>query len=57
MTRPVTTPEMVAKAHADLLRVSQLEEAGLLTRISGFGQLTPIERMAVAMGTYEPKSN
>lgn len=55
MERPETTPEMVAQAHADLKRVGELEEAGLLTRITGFGQLTPLERQAVAEGTYEAK--
>lgn len=53
MERPVTTPEMTARAHAELLRIGQLEEAGLLTRITGFGQLTPEEQQAVAKGTYK----
>lgn len=53
MDRPVTTPEMTARAHAELLRIGQLEEAGLLTRINGFGQLTPLEQQAVANGTYK----
>lgn len=55
MERPVTTPEMIAKAHEDLRRTHELEEAGLLTRITGFGQLTPVEQQAVANGTYEAK--
>lgn len=52
MTRPETTPEMVAAARKELRRVAELEQAGLLTRIHGFGQLTPIERQSVANGTY-----
>lgn len=50
--RPVTTPEMIAQAHIDLKRIAELEAAGLLTRISGFGELTPLERQQVAQGTY-----
>lgn len=57
MERPVTTPEMVAEAHKNLRRTAELQEAGLLNRICGFGQLDPIERLAVAKGTFEPKSN
>ena len=53
MERPVTTPEMIAQAHSNLKRVSELEEAGLLNRITNFGQLTPTERLAVANGTYK----
>lgn len=55
MERPVTTPEMIEQAHADLKRIGELEAAGLLNRISNFGELTPLERQAVANGTYEAK--
>ncbi|MNH46895.1 hypothetical protein D3C85_934730 [compost metagenome] len=55
MERPEVTPEMTARAHAALKRTAELEEAGLLTRITGFGQLTPQEQQAVANGTYEAK--
>lgn len=55
MSRPVTTPEMVAEAHKNLRRIAELEQSGMLTRITGFGQLDPQDRLAVANGTYEAK--
>jgi len=33
-----------------LKRIAELEAAGLLNRINGYGQLSPVERLALARG-------
>lgn len=37
-------------AQRELARIAELAAAGLLNRIVGYGQLGPVERLAIARG-------
>ena len=41
---------MTPTPQQQLKRIAELEAAGLLKRIVGYGQLSPVERLAIVQG-------